>query len=348
MRVIMASNASARDVGEVVRIAHEETGEPHRVEVAALNGRLVVSIRGPGPAVDPGVFASMSGVESVEDAEPVYRLAGTGQVAGDERSLVKAVVELPDIGVAIGAEAFVVMAGPCAVEDEDDLLTTAKAARAAGARLLRGGAFKPRTSPYSFQGLGEEGLSMLARVRAETGIGVVTEAMEPAAVERVAQVADIIQIGSRNMQNFPLLREVGRQRKPALLKRGMSSTLEEWLGAAEYVLSEGNPNVILCERGIRTFSKHSRHTLDIGVVPAIRERSGLPVVVDPSHATGSSSRVPPMAKAALAAGADGLLVEIHPEPSRALSDGFQTLSLEEFATLMNDLRRIASAVGRTL
>jgi 3-deoxy-7-phosphoheptulonate synthase len=189
---------------------------------------------------------------------------------------------------------------------------------------------------------------MLARAREEVGIAVVTEAMEPAAVEMVGEIADIIQIGSRNMHNYPLLRAAGRQSKPVLLKRGMSATLEEWLGAAEYILNEGNPNVVLCERGIRTFSRHSRHTLDIGVIPVLRERTTLPVIIDPSHATGAAGRVPSMAMAALAAGADGLLIEVHPEPDRALSDGFQALSFEIFDALMSDLGRIAAAVGREI
>jgi len=274
------------------------------------------------------------------EGQPVYSLAFGAQA--------RSVVEVPFAGASFGTEQFVVMAGPCAVEKEEELFQVAREAKRLGARILRGGAFKPRTSPYSFQGLGREGLELLRRVREEVGIGIVTEAMEPGTVEEVSQVADIVQVGSRNMQNYPLLKAVGRQSKPVLLKRGMSATLEEWLGAAEYILAEGNPNVILCERGIRTFSRHSRHTLDIGVIPAVRERSHLPIVVDPSHATGLSSRVPSMALAALAAGADGLLVEVHPNPKEALSDSFQSLNLKEFAEVMEALGKVAGALGRVV
>ncbi len=348
MLVIMAADASAQDVAEVVRVASEETGGSHRVDISSTDGRMVVSIHPDGCTLDSARLALCHGVVDVEDAPLLYKLAGKSDPDTACELPTRRVVEVPFADATFGGTQFVVMAGPCAVENEADLLAVARAAKQAGAKFLRGGAYKPRTSPYSFKGLGKDGLDILATVRQAVGIGVVTEAMEPATVELVAGVADMIQIGSRSMQNFPLLREVGRQSKPVLLKRGMSATLEEWLGAAEYVLSEGNPNVVLCERGIRTFSRHSRHTLDIGVIPAIRERSDLPVVVDPSHSTGSRLMVPAMSRAAIAAGADGLLVEVHTEPSRALVDGFQMISLDEFSALMTELERLAPIVGRTI
>lgn len=348
MFVIMSANASAREVAEVLRVASEECGGTHRVSLAARDGHMVISIVTTGTSFDYGKIGNCRGVEAVEDGESPYRLAGS--VESEPRGMFprKRGVEIPFAGVTIGGNEFVVLAGPCAVENLEDLLETARSVKQAGAKLLRGGAFKPRTSPYSFQGTGDDGLEMLRVVRETTGIGVITEAMEPATIERVSEVADIIQIGSRNMQNFPLLREAGRQSTPVLLKRGMSATLEEWFSAAEYILAEGNPDVILCERGIRTFSRHSRHTLDISVIAAIRERSELPVIIDPSHATGSSSMVPSMSKASVAAGADGLLIETHPDPDRALVDGFQTLPLGVFDALMVELDRVALAVGRRL
>lgn len=346
MRIILNSNATAHDVAVVIGMARDVTGSREKVRVDQLDGRVVINVLLNGEPFDPTEFNRLDCVETVDESETVYVLAGSTGIDPDTGDPRKIPVEIPSIDVSVGGHDFIIMAGPCAVENEDDLMLTARIAKESGAKLLRGGAFKPRTSPYSFQGLGDDGLKILSRVRAEIGIGIITEAMEPGAVGKVGEVSDVIQIGSRNMQNFPLLLEVGRQSKPVLLKRGMSATLDEWLGAAEYILNEGNPNVILCERGIRTFSRHSRHTLDIGVIPAIRERSGLPVIVDPSHSTGSSSRVPAMAKAAIAAGADGLLVEIHPHPNRALSDSFQTLSHEEFNNLMFEMKSIAKALGR--
>jgi 3-deoxy-7-phosphoheptulonate synthase len=248
--------------------------------------------------------------------------------------------------VQIGGDQFVVMAGPCAVESRELLLTTAEAVAAAGAGLLRGGAFKPRTSPKSFQGLGEAGLHLLAEASAATGLPVVTEVMDPRDVELVARHAAVLQIGSRNMQNFPLLREVGRQAKPVLLKRGAASTLDELLLAADYVLQEGNTQVVLCERGVRGFDPTTRYVLDLAAVPALRERTDLPIVVDPSHGTGIASLVAPMAKAAVVAGADGLLIEVHAAPELALCDGKQALRPAEFATLATELRRLVALMGR--
>lgn len=251
-------------------------------------------------------------------------------------------------GVEVGGRKVVVIAGPCAVEKRDLLLQTAKEVKAAGAHLLRGGAFKPRTSPYSFQGLGEEGLRYLAEAKQETGLPIVTELMDTREAELVFEYADLVQIGARNMQNFKLLKEVGTHRKPVLLKRGMSATIKELLLAAEYIMSEGNYHVILCERGIRTFEDATRNTLDLSAVPLIKQLSHLPVIVDPSHGTGKWDLVPPMALAAVAAGADGVMVEVHPKPEEALSDGPQALLPKTFLKLMADLRRVAEAVGRTV
>ncbi len=249
-------------------------------------------------------------------------------------------------GVELGGGRLLLMGGPCAVESEAQLMAAAEATARAGGRVLRGGAFKPRTSPYSFQGLGQEGLRLLDRARRRFGLAIVTEALDEDGLARVAEVADMVQIGARNMQNYSLLRAAGRIRKPVLLKRGLSATLEEWLLAAEYVLAGGNGDVALCERGIRTFARETRNTLDLSSVPLVKALSHLPVVVDPSHATGAWPLVAPMARAAVAAGADGVLVEIHPDPSQALSDGPQSLSLPQFAELAAALPLIARAVGR--
>jgi len=251
-------------------------------------------------------------------------------------------------GIRFGGGEFAVMAGPCAVENRDQLLTTARSVRDSGAAMLRGGAFKPRTSPYSFRGLGAEGLQHLAEARRETGLPVVTEVVNPTDVGVVAQSTDMLQVGTRNAQNFSLLEAVGESSKPVLLKRGLSNTVEEWLLAAEYVVSHGNPNVVLCERGIRTFETATRNTLDLSAVPVVKSLSHLPVIVDPSHATGHRHLVQPMALAALAAGADGLLIEVHPDPESALSDGAQSLSLPMFADLMERLRRLAVSLDRRL
>lgn len=250
--------------------------------------------------------------------------------------------------VVVGRAQTVVIAGPCAVESHDGLLRIARSVKASGAHLLRGGAFKPRTSPYSFRGLGEEGLEILAQVRAESGLPVVTEVMDTRQVELVASYADVLQVGARNMQNFALLTEVGRLRRPVLLKRGMSATVKDLLLAAEYVMTQGNPNVILCERGIRTFETATRNTFDLAAIPVLKRETHLPVIADPSHAGGVRHLVEPLSLAAVAAGADGLIVEVHPDPESATSDGEQSLDFGEFAALMRGLRPIVEAVGRTL
>lgn len=251
-------------------------------------------------------------------------------------------------GVHIGGSEIVIIAGPCAVESREQLFETARSVREGGANILRGGAFKPRSSPYAFQGLGEEGLKLLSAIRKETDLPIVTEVMDTRQMELVASYADMIQIGSRNMQNFPLLKEAGMCGKPVLLKRGMMSTVEEFLLAAEYILSQGNDQVILCERGIRTFETSTRNTLDLSAVPMLKRLSHLPVIVDPSHGTGLRWMVPAMAKAAVAVGADGLIMEVHYQPEQAICDGYQSLSLDEFAGLMTDLKKIAQAVGREI
>ncbi len=251
-------------------------------------------------------------------------------------------------GIKFGSAEVVIIAGPCSVENREQMMETAKAVKSAGGVILRGGAFKPRSSPYNFQGLGEEGLKLLQETRSETGLPIVTEVMDTRMVDLVAGYADILQIGSRNMQNYPLLKEVGMLRKPVLLKRGMMATIEEFLLAAEYILNQGNEQVILCERGIRTFETTTRNTLDLGAVPMLKHLSHLPVIVDPSHGTGHRWMVPPMAKAAVAAGADGLIMEVHYKPEEALCDGHQSLSPDEFTRLMTDLKKIAQAVGRDI
>ena len=251
-------------------------------------------------------------------------------------------------GVKVGGDELVVIAGPCSVESHEQTLSTARAVRAGGAAMLRGGAFKPRTSPYSFQGLGAEGLAILADARSETGLPVVSEVVDTESFDQVEAAVDMIQIGSRNMQNYSLLRRAGRSKKPVLLKRWMSGTLKEFLLAAEYIMSEGNRNVMLCERGIRAFSDYSRFTLDVSIVPELKQLTHLPVLVDPSHAAGRRELVIPLARAGIAAGADGIIVEVHPEPADALSDGPQALRFDMFEQLMRELRLLAPAVGREL
>jgi len=288
-------------------------------------------LRNPGP-VDPALFLDMPGVVQAIPVSRPYKLVSREMKREDT------VISLP--GLEIGRDRFVVMAGPCAVESETQALTIGRMVQAAGARIFRGGAFKPRTSPYSYQGLAEEGLKILAKVREETGLLIFTEAVDPCSLELVAKYSDIIQIGARNMQNFTLLRLAGQATKPVLLKRGMSATLEEWLMAAEYILSEGNPQVILCERGIRAIGEHARNLLDLATIPVVHKESHLPIIVDPSHAAGRRDLVPPLARAAVAAGCDGLIIEVHHEPEKALSDGAQSLYPNQFAVLMEELQKL--------
>jgi 3-deoxy-7-phosphoheptulonate synthase len=301
---------------------------------------VIIGVVGNGRPIDPVQFERMSGVER---AVPVLR---PFKLASREFHPQDTVVRVN--GVTVGAKELVVMAGPCAVENRAQILDAARAVKAAGAKVLRGGAFKPRTSPYSFQGLGTEGLKLLAAAREETGLPVVTEVIAPEMVPLVSTYADILQIGARNMQNYTLLHAVGEAQRPVLLKRGMMSTMEELLMAAEYILSHGNDHVILCERGIRTFEPYTRNTIDINAVPLLKLLTHLPVIVDPSHGTGKRELVAPVSKAAIAAGADGLIIEVHPHPEEAMSDGAQSLEPTQFAELMESLHPVAEAVGRTL
>ncbi|MDQ7784452.1 MAG: 3-deoxy-7-phosphoheptulonate synthase [Desulfomonilaceae bacterium] len=302
--------------------------------------RTIVGVVGDNSAVEPDSFACLDGVERVVPLLGPFKLAS--------RDFKKENTVFSIDGSQIGDKKIIVMAGPCAVEDKNQVIEAALAVKKAGAVALRGGAFKPRTSPYSFQGLGEEGLKLLAMARDMAGLAVVTEVTTPEQVPLVAQYADVLQVGARNMQNFGLLHAVGESHKPVLLKRGLSSTLEEFLNAAEYILSHNNPRVILCERGIRTFETYTRNTLDINAIPALKLLSHLPVIVDPSHGTGKRELVSAVSKAAIAAGADGLMIEVHPNPENARSDGAQSLRPEEFEQLMKELRPVAEAVGRTL
>jgi len=303
--------------------------------------RTIIGVIGEEDILRVQPLEAYPGVEKVMPILKPYKLVS--REFKQEDTIIKV-----DKGVEIGGKKIVVMAGPCSVENKALLLRIAKSVKKSGAVMLRGGAFKPRTSPYSFQGLGEEGLEYLKETKKMTGLPIVTELMDPRDMPLLEKYADVIQIGARNMQNFNLLKEVGHSKKPVLLKRGISSTIKELLMSAEYILSEGNFNVVLCERGIRTFEDHTRFTLDVSAVPIIKSLSHLPVIVDPSHATGKWGLVSPCAKAAVAAGADGLLIEVHPNPEEALSDGAQSLLPEKFDNLMKELKKIAEAVGREL
>ncbi|HKX74173.1 MAG TPA: 3-deoxy-7-phosphoheptulonate synthase [Acidimicrobiia bacterium] len=312
-----------------------------RAHVSTDLGQSLIGVVGPS---DPSTSAALSGLRGVEAVLPVrnaYRLASR------EFREAPSIVRVGEVAVGEG-EPVVVMAGPCSVENRATMMEAALAARDAGAVMLRGGAFKPRTSPYSFQGLAEDGLRLLAEAREETGLPVVTEVIAPETVPMVAEYADMLQIGTRNMQNFPLLMAVGRSGRPVLLKRGMMSTIEELLLSAEYILAQGNHQVVLCERGVRGFDTVTRNTLDISAIPVLKERTHLPVIIDPSHAAGKRSLVPALSRAAVAAGADGLLIEMHPQPEKALSDGDQSVTPQQLKALVDDCRRVATAIGRSL
>jgi len=336
MIVEMATGANVEQVDGVVQRA-KSLG--FQVQLNLGTDKIVVAILGSDTGqVSTETFAVLSGVESVTRIMKPYKLASRAFKVEDS---------LVSVGrIKIGGKRVIVMAGPCAVESEEQLMEAAKAVKEAGASVLRGGAFKPRTSPFSFQGLEEAGLKLLAQARKHFNIAVVTEVVDPHDVELVVKSADILQVGARNMQNFALLTNIGKSRHPVILKRGFSSTITEWLTAADYLLAEGNSQVILCERGIRTFEDSIRFSLDISSVPVIKRFSHLPLIVDPSHAAGHYSLVPAIAKAAVAAGADGLLIEVHPNPKEALVDGLQSLTLSDFARLMAELRPIAKSVGR--
>lgn len=338
MIVVMERDATEEQIQKVVSRLEREGFQVHLSRGVT---RTIIGAVGDKGHLQRESLEAMEGVEKVVPVLRPYKLAAR------EFRPENTVVRLRQ-GVEIGGEAIQVIAGPCAVESFEQLLVTAEAVKASGATILRGGAFKPRTSPYSFQGLEEEGLRLLAQARAATGLPVVTEVMDPRSVPLVAEYADVLQVGARNMQNFYLLREVGAAKKPVLLKRGPSATIEEWMLAAEYIMSAGNDQIILCERGIRTFENATRNTLDLSAVPLVKSLSHLPVFVDPSHGTGRWELVTPMALAAVAAGADGVMIEVHPNPGEALSDGPQSLKPDKFAQLMRQLTRVATAVGRTL
>jgi 3-deoxy-7-phosphoheptulonate synthase len=330
----MKAGATQEEIAEVERVVVELGFRPHTMPGA---GRTAIGVTGnPGP-IDPVRFESLPGVaEAIRVTKP-YKLVGRD--LKPERTVVR-------VGDAeIGGDELAIIAGPCAVESREQVFAVAEAVRRSGARFLRGGAFKPRTSPYAFQGLGEEGLKILAEARDRFGLKIVTEAMDEAGMELVERYADVIQLGARNMQNFSLLRRAGRSRLPVLLKRGLAATIEEWLLAAEYVMAEGNYNVVLCERGVRTFAQHTRNTLDLAAVPAVRRISHLPIVIDPSHGTGKNHMVLPLARAGVAVGADGLIIEVHNHPELALSDGAQSLTLEQYEQLAREVRAIHEAIA---
>jgi 3-deoxy-7-phosphoheptulonate synthase len=337
MMVLMKANATQADIDYVRARANSLGLKSH---LSRDGEQALVGLLGDTRALNTSVLAGLRGVEAVISLERPFRLASR------ELKAVQTIVSLD--GCQIGGDRVIVIAGPCSVEGRQQFLETAQLLKEAGAHMLRGGAFKPRTSPYSFQGLGEDGLRILAEAREATGLHVVTEVMAPEQVPLVSRYADVLQVGTRNMQNYNLLHAVGESDKPVLLKRGMMSTVEELLMSAEYILSHGNRNVILCERGIRTFEAYTRNTLDINAVPLLKQLTHLPVVVDPSHATGKASLVQAVSRAAVAAGADGLLVEVHPDPEHAWSDGQQSIRPEEFVELIREIGLIAEAVGRTL
>ena len=337
MLVVMKPDATELEISAVKRKIVSMGYRPHEIPGAQ---RVAIGITGNREKIDPEVFGTMGGVDAAIPVSKPYKLVGR------EARPDATVIEVD--GVQIGGPELAIMAGPCSVESSEQILATARAVRDSGAQFLRGGAYKPRTSPYAFQGMKEEGLILLREAKAETGLKIVTEARDILTLPAVADVADVVQIGARNMANFGLLEAVGEMRKPVLLKRGMSATIEELLMAAEYVLARGNLNVILCERGIRTFEPATRNTLDLNAVPVLKKLSHLPVIVDPSHGIGMWEGVPAMSLAAVAAGADGLMIEVHHDPASALSDGFQSLKPARFRALMEQLRQLAPVVGRTL
>jgi len=331
----MQSQATDADIEHVISRIEELGLKAH---LSKGIERTVIGVIGDERLIKKDQLSLLPRVENVIPILKPYKLASRDFKEADS------VVDVA--GVKIGGKRIAVMAGPCSVESEDQLMATARAVKASGAALLRGGAYKPRTSPYAFQGLGEDGLKLLAKARDETGLGIVTEVMESAEVELVAQYADVLQVGARNMQNSKLLRKLSLIRKPILLKRNFSATLNEFLMSAEYILAGGNDQVILCERGIRTFVEYTRNTLDLNVIPAVKQLSHLPIIVDPSHGTGRHDLILPMSRAAIAAGADGLIIEVHPEPAEALSDGDQSLTPAAFDRLMKEAAKIARAMGR--
>jgi 3-deoxy-7-phosphoheptulonate synthase len=339
MLVVMQAHATEAQVRAVCQKIEALGYRAHSIPGAE---RTAIGITGNKGEVEPGTLEEMSGVQEVIRVTKPYKL-----VSRDIKEE-NTVVRFPGSEATIGGPQLAVIAGPCAIESREQAFAIAERVQRAGAQFFRGGAYKPRTSPYSFQGLGEEGLRIMAEVRDQFGMRIVTEAIDNESLELVEEYADVIQIGARNMQNFSLLKRAGRARKPVLLKRGMSATLEEFLMAAEYVMSEGNYNVILCERGVRTFADHTRNTLDLCLIPAVQRLSHLPILVDPSHGTGKRNKVTPLSRASVAVGADGLIIEVHHQPDKALSDGMQSLYPDQFDELMVQVRQIAPVVGRTV
>ncbi|HSM55982.1 MAG TPA: 3-deoxy-7-phosphoheptulonate synthase [Candidatus Sulfomarinibacteraceae bacterium] len=335
--IIMEAHASMRDTSAVIQRV-ENLG--FKVHLSEGDERTIIGLIGDSRILDKEAIERMSGVERVVPVLKPFKLAG--------RDFKPRNTTFPIGNHMVGGSGLLLIAGPCSVESRSQIIETAHAVKEAGAHALRGGAYKPRTSPYSFQGLGEEGLKYMAEAREETGLPIVTEVMEPDLVPLVAEYADVLQVGARNMQNYALLHAVGESQHPVLLKRGMSSLMEEWLMCAEYILSHGNTRVMLCERGIRTFETYTRNTFDINAIPVIKHLSHLPIIADPSHGTGRWEYVAGAARAAVAAGADGLIIEVHPRPDEAMSDGAQSLKPERFAELVREMRAIAQAVGREI
>ncbi|PYQ04888.1 MAG: 3-deoxy-7-phosphoheptulonate synthase [Acidobacteria bacterium] len=338
MVIVMEQSATEEQIQKIIETLVEVGYDVHRS--TGVTHTVLGAVGSPRQVVDPTALELLPGVREVVKISEPYKLVGRTFKPADT------VVDLR--GVPVGGPEVIVMAGPCSVETREQVGTVARAVVSAGARVLRGGAFKPRTSPYSFQGHGEEALRWMREVADELGLAIVSEVMDLRTIEMMLRYVDCLQVGARNMQNFDLLKELGRVRRPVLLKRGMSATIEEWLLSAEYLLAGGNQQVILCERGIRTFENATRNTLDISAIPVVKKRSHLPILVDPSHGTGRRDKVIPMARAAIAAGADGLLIEVHDNPEKALSDGAQSLYPHQFETLMGELRVIAPVVGRSL
>jgi 3-deoxy-7-phosphoheptulonate synthase len=339
MLVVMKAHASDEQVRAVCDRIESLGYRAHPIPGAS---RTAIGITGNKAAMEPGTLEEMAGVQEVIAVTKPYKLVSRDVKEEDT------IVRFPGSDGSFGGRDLGIVAGPCSVESREQAFIIAERVAKAGARFFRGGAYKPRTSPYAFQGLGEEGLKIMAEIRDRFGLRIITEAIDHESLELVAEYADVIQIGARNMQNFSLLKKTGRMRKPVLLKRGMSATLEEFLMAAEYILSEGNYEVILCERGVRTFADHTRNTLDLSIVPAVQRLSHLPIVVDPSHGTGKRNKVLPLSRAAVAVGADGLLVEVHHDPDHALSDGMQSILPDQFDELMSEVRQIAAVLKRTV
>ncbi len=338
MIIVTKPGLNEKQLNHILKIIKRHGLKPH---LSRGTERTIIGLIGDERQIQLEQLQAIEGVEKVMPVLAPYKLASREFHPADT------VIKLNN-RTEIGSKKLTIMAGPCAVESEKQIMATAKAVKAAGATVLRGGAFKPRTSPYSFQGMEEEGLKLLKKASKATGLAIVTEVMDTVDVKLVAKYADILQLGARNMQNFKLLKAVGKAKKPVLLKRGMSCTMKEFLMAAEYIMAEGNLNVILCERGIRTFSDFTRNTLDLNIVPALKKLSHLPVIVDPSHGTGKYDLVGPMSKASIACGADGLIIEVHPHPEEAVSDGDQSLKPDNFKKLVKELKPIAKAVGRTM